>query len=74
MTSTRVEVIRNLEGLPTLADLTRDSLEKLAAIQKNLLAGLPNGNVFTYSEIETMTNASSNSDLNHVVEQNEVNL
>ena len=67
--------MRNLEGLPTLADLTTDSVEKLAAIQKGMLAGFPNGGaVFTYSEIETMTKACGNSDLNHVVEQNTVNL
>ena len=74
MTSTRVEVIRNLEGLPTLANLTQDSVEKLAAIQKNLLASFPSGDVLNYSELETLANASKNSDLNHVVEQSKVNL
>ena len=30
--------------------------------------------MFSYSEIETMTNASKNSDLNHVVEKSKVDL
>ena len=47
--SSRVEVVRNFEGLPTLAGLTYDSVQKLVAIQKSLLEGFPKGEVFSYS-------------------------
>ena len=42
--SCRVNAIRNLEDIPTLAGLTKDSAKKLLDLQKKIIAGLQEQN------------------------------